>query len=103
MTKQNTNTAYYKSLQSDMVRALRTLNEQFYACEPCEESGTEPGTDHDACRICGGYGFNPGGDIREAILEARVVLGKLGDVRPFQGSKSGASTPSQDRTSKATA
>ncbi len=66
-----------KQLCSELLRALRMVNEQMYPCEHCDESGVEPGSEADACGVCGGYGFNPGGDIREAILEARVVLGKV--------------------------
>lgn len=42
-------------------------------CEDCNGKGD---IDGDACRHCGGYGFNPDGDIRNNIIEARAILAK---------------------------
>ena len=54
--------------------ALKSVNEQVYKCNVCNGTGRDPVDDPDACRVCGGYGFNPGGDIREVILSIRALL-----------------------------
>jgi len=61
----------------EAAMALESVSKEFYPCENCEETGVEIGTDGDACRVCGGYGFNPGGDIRDAFIQTRTILAKL--------------------------
>jgi len=60
--------------RNELLKALMELCKTV-PCENCNETGNEIGTE-DACRICGGYGFNPDGDIREAIVQARAVIAK---------------------------
>ena len=55
---------------------LRAYDENFSDCDHCKSTGIEPETKDDSCERCGGYGFNPGGDIREIRLAARAELAK---------------------------
>ncbi len=64
---------------NELLDALKKVSAEFYPCETCEGTGNKLDDPESACRICGGYGFNPGGDIRQAIVEARTILDKVGN------------------------
>lgn len=54
--------------------ALRDIVGDMYDCKACDGTGIEEGEENIACERCGGYGFNPGGDIREHMIDARNIL-----------------------------
>ena len=54
--------------------ALEALQDDRRDCHYCNNSGIEPETIKDACRNCGGYGFNVGGDIRQHLIDADAAL-----------------------------
>ena len=58
-----------RGLLSDVLRWV-------VPCSDCDESGVEENGE-DACRICGGYGFNVGGDIRDTVIDIRKELAKV--------------------------
>lgn len=66
-------------MNNELLDALKKVSDEFYPCEMCEGTGNNLDDPESACRICGGYGFNPGGDIRQAIVEARTILDKVGN------------------------
>lgn len=58
----------------ELTDAIKAIKAECQDCEDCNATGTKPNT-HDTCRTCGGYGFNPKGDIREAITQATTLIG----------------------------
>ena len=50
-------------------------------CNDCDGTGIQPDTNNDACRYCGGYGFNVEGDIREYILDIERCLDEEEPIR----------------------
>lgn len=58
-----------------LKEALNVLIKDVSDCTSCDGSAL----DHDgesACRTCGGYGFNPAGDVRQDMLDAGKLLGE---------------------------
>ncbi len=70
----NEEIAMLKKRVAELEAALKEISGEFYPCQRCDETGIEPETENNACDRCGGYGFNPGGDIRQAIIDARNIL-----------------------------
>ena len=64
-----------------LTEALKTYNDNFRECSYCAGKGIEPNTYEDACEVCGGYGFNPGGDIRQSRIDASALLAELKAVQ----------------------
>lgn len=65
---QDKSIAALESAADELSKAAQRIVTQFKDCETCEGSGL----DHDgesACRVCGGYGFNSCGDIRQDRLD----------------------------------
>lgn len=60
----------------DLLSALEDVVFNTCECHNCNGSGIDLRTDNDACADCGGYGFNPCGDIREAVIDARAAIAK---------------------------
>lgn len=63
---------------SDMLAALEAINKEVYICQRCYGTGIQQhGKEAEACPTCGGYGFNPGGDIRQVIVNVRKLIVKV--------------------------
>ena len=56
-----------------LTNAIKAIKKECQDCEDCNATGSEPNTAN-ACRTCGGYGYNPRGDIREAITQATTLI-----------------------------
>jgi hypothetical protein len=67
--------AALEASRAELLAALEAVCKQTKDCERCEGKGIELGTKNACCK-CGGYGFNPCGDIRDAIVEGRSIIEK---------------------------
>jgi len=62
----------------DLLKACQEVTADYNqeTCCRCDGTGIEPNTKSDACYSCGGYGWNPTGDIHDAILIAKDAIAK---------------------------
>ncbi len=56
-----------------LTDAIKAIIEERKYCKYCDGTGAQ-NAKKDACPMCGGYGWNPAGDIHEVIEEANRLI-----------------------------
>lgn len=59
---------------AELEAILTPILDDVVECHRCLGTGKDIVDETGACHICGGYGFNPGGDIREHMLSIRKLM-----------------------------